>query len=63
MTVTWTAGYGDTAADVPQGIVAAGLLLVTDLYEHRSAQEVGVSIASNPAVERLLFKRRVGRFG
>lgn len=60
VTVTFTAGYGDTPADVPAPIRAAGLLMVADMYEHREAQVAGVSIADNVTVQRLLAPYRMG---
>lgn len=63
VTVTWTAGYGDAAADVPEDIKSAGLLLVADLYENRSGQELGSGLTENRAVMRLLTKYRVQGFG
>jgi uncharacterized phiE125 gp8 family phage protein len=63
VTVTWVAGYGATAADVPPDIVAAGLLLLQDLYENRTAQELGTALQHNETVTRLLTKFRVQGFG
>lgn len=39
--VAFTAGYGDTAADVPEPIRRALLLLIAHWYEYRSPIEVG----------------------
>lgn len=63
VTVEWVAGYGDAASNVPQDIIAAGLLMLADLYENRAATEVGATIARNPSVDRLLAKHRVRTFG
>jgi uncharacterized phiE125 gp8 family phage protein len=59
VTVTFVAGYGDTAADVPKGIQQAALLLMTDLYENRSAHEVGTIISANRTVDALLMPFRM----
>lgn len=53
--VTYVAGYGDTAADVPEGIRSAMLLKISDLYEHRGAVVVGAAVNYlNAAVDSLL---------
>ena len=39
--IAFTAGYGDAAADVPEPIRHAILLLVAHWHEHRSPFEVG----------------------
>ena len=39
--IAFTAGYGDAAADVPEPIRQALLLLIAHWYEHRSPLEVG----------------------
>lgn len=62
VTVTWRAGFGPAATDVPSDVVAAGLLMVQDLYEQRAAT-VAAALAENPAVERLLGKHRITGFG
>lgn len=54
VTVTFVAGYGSSASDVPANIRSAGLLLVEDLYRHRAAQSVDYEIHPNPAVTSLL---------
>lgn len=54
VTVTFVAGYGDAAADVPTNLINAGLLLVADLYGHREAQSIGSVIYENKAVDRLI---------
>ena len=52
----------DEASDVPvpASVRAAVLLIAADLHENREAQFVGVSVAENPAVHRLLHFYRVG---
>lgn len=55
VTVTYTAGYGDTAATIPKPIRQAILLTLGDLYRDREAGSAGVTI--NPistTVEKLL---------
>lgn len=54
VTITYTAGYGDDAADVPAALRQAGLLMIGDLYENREAQSADYEIRPNPAAERLL---------
>lgn len=56
--VTFTAGYGATAASVPAPMRAAVLLLTGDLYENREAAGVK-ALQGNPAVRRLLDPYRV----
>lgn len=63
VTVTFIAGYGAAAA-VPDIIKSAIYLMLTDLYEHRSAgTEVtggrNLSVAPNPTVDRLLAAFKV----
>lgn len=49
-----TTGSPATADDVPGPIKDAIMLLISDRWENREAQAVGVSIAENPALMRLL---------
>ena len=60
--VAFTAGYGDAAADVPETIRHAILLLIAHWHEHRSPLEVG-PIAQPPPdmVEQLLAPYRTMR--
>lgn len=48
VTVTFTAGYGDDAADTPEPIRAAIRLLAAHLYEHREAVALGATVAELP---------------
>ncbi|MCB1549189.1 MAG: head-tail connector protein [Hyphomicrobiaceae bacterium] len=48
--IVFTAGYGDTAADVPAPIRQALLLLVAHWYEHRDPSEVGSETARVPSM-------------
>jgi uncharacterized phiE125 gp8 family phage protein len=56
--ITFTAGYGATAASVPAPLRAAVLLLTGDLYENREAGGAK-ALAENPAVQRLLAPYRI----
>lgn len=46
VSITWTAGYGDAAADVPAPIKQAILFLVDHWYENRGAVTVGSGITT-----------------
>jgi len=62
VSITWTAGYGTTAASVPAAIRHALLLMIGQWYENREASVIGVSVADLPlAVEALLSPFRVNR--
>lgn len=61
MTVTWTAGYGATAADVPANIVQAAKFLVAIWHMHRAAPEREERLP--PAVEALVGVSRRGWIG
>lgn len=61
--IEYEAGPDHTASPppiMPKGVLAAIRLVLTDLYENRSAQEVGTIISANKAVEALLNQHRVG---
>lgn len=60
VTVTYTAGYGETA-DVPHPIRQAILLLVSDMYERRTDTVIGATVAKVGVVEMLLSPYRVLR--
>ena len=55
--VTYVAGYGEAASDVPAPIVAAALLYIADLYQTREASRQA-NIVDNPAAMRLLSPYR-----
>jgi len=60
--VTYIAGYGDAAADVPEDITRAILLMVGHLYENREAVITGSGAGSKElemAVDALLWTERV----
>lgn len=56
--VTFTAGYGDDAADVPMPLRSAMLLLVGELYANREPQ-AGDEASLPPVVRRLLAPYRI----
>ncbi len=61
-TVTYTAGWGVSAATVPQPLVQALLLLVGHLYENREAVVVGSNAIKLPmAVDWLVMPFRLPR--
>jgi hypothetical protein len=45
ITVTYTVGYGDTAANVPDSIIAWMLMNIASLYEHRESVVVDGRVA------------------
>ena len=60
--IALTAGYGDAAADVPDPIRQAILLLIAHWYEHRSPLEVGPQAQLPPdMVSKLLAPYRTMR--
>lgn len=60
--IEFTAGFGAAAADVPQPVRQALLLLVAHWYEHREATEPGAtSAAVPPSVSELLMPYRTPR--
>jgi uncharacterized phiE125 gp8 family phage protein len=60
--IAFTAGYGDAAADTPEPIRHAILLLVAHWHEHRSPLEVGPLAQPPPdMVEKLLKPYRAMR--
>lgn len=61
--ITYVAGFGDTAADVPQSIRHAILMLVAHWYNHREAS-TDLNLKEVPfAVESLLNRHRVAWYG
>lgn len=56
--VTFTAGYGPDASDVPRPLCAAILLMAGSMYEFREA-DAARALTENPAVARLLSPYRV----
>ena len=61
--VTYVAGYGDDAADVPQSVRQAILLLVGHWYENRMATTEANMREMPFAVESLIGLERVGWYG
>lgn len=60
VTVTYTAGLmaGSPLALADKDIRAAILLVFADLWDNREAQIIGVSVAINPTLDRLLHLHR-----
>lgn len=61
--ITYVAGFGDDATDVPQGIRQAILLLVGHWYENRMAVSEARLTEVPIAVEALIGNERVGWYG
>lgn len=62
--IRFVAGYGATAAAVPQAIKQAILLLVSQLYEHRTPEVTGAVIGQVKfAFEALLSPYRLNEIG
>jgi uncharacterized phiE125 gp8 family phage protein len=61
--ITYVAGYGDAATDVPQSIRQAILLLVGHWYENREAVTDGSPKELPMAVNALIGVERVGWYG
>lgn len=60
VTITFVAGYGSQASDVPQAIRQAILLVLGHWYEHRELAVVGTSVVELPrSAEWLLSPYRV----
>lgn len=60
--ITFTAGYGESTADLPATITQALIMLVGHWYEHREPIVVGTIVAHVPhSVESLLSLNRVVR--
>ena len=59
--ITYTAGYGDTAADVPRRCRQAVLLMVGHWYENREEVVIGSRLVAQipVAAEALLYQERV----
>ena len=55
VTITFTAGYGSSASDVPQQFKDAIKLIVGDLYENRQETITGTIVASLPRGVRSLL--------
>lgn len=61
--ITYRAGFGDAAADVPPDIIVAAKLLLGHLYEHREAVADARMAELPMGVEMLLNRHRVGWYG
>lgn len=61
--VTYVAGYGDDASDVPAAVVEALKLMIGHYYENREATITGTIISRIPlGAQHLLWKKRVKQF-
>ena len=64
VTITYKAGYGLTAATVPERIRQRILIEIADLYEHRQTAVIGVTgIAIPRQPDDLIYSYRVGVIG
>lgn len=61
--ITYVAGYGDAATDVPQSIRQAILLLIGHWHEHRTAAAEATITEVPMAVDALIGVERVGWYG
>lgn len=61
--ITYTAGFGDTAADVPAGLRHAILMLVSHWYENREAASETKLNDVPMAVDALIGNQRVAWYG
>lgn len=59
VTVTFTAGYGAAASDVPESVRSTIQSLVGDMYEERESFLAGTTVAENPATKRALMRYRL----
>lgn len=62
VTVSFRAGYGDAAADVPEGLRQAILLLAGHWYEHREAVAAGALAQVPLAVDSLIGTHWTGEY-
>lgn len=67
VSITYTAGYGDAADDVPQCVRRGILIVVGGLHENRQAWETGtivteLKMGQLAAAEALLLPERIKRF-
>jgi len=61
--ITYVAGFGDAAADVPQSVRQAMLLMIGHWYENREAVAEGNFKELPMAVDALIGVERVGWYG
>lgn len=61
--ITYRVGYGDTAADVPQNLRHALLLLVDHWYQHRGASSESRLMPIPFGVDALIATERVSWYG
>ena len=62
VTITFTAGYGDAASDVPMPIRLAIKVMAGDFYEHRQSYVSGRNLVETKVIQRLLAPFYVARF-
>lgn len=61
--IQFVAGYGDASTDVPEDIIHAVKLLVTDLYDNRGEIVVGTNVVRIPGhIQNLLHSYRLYDF-
>jgi uncharacterized phiE125 gp8 family phage protein len=59
ITVEYVCGYGDAGSDVPDAIIHALKLRVSDIFEHRESEMEGIATVNTKAFERLLWPYRI----
>lgn len=59
VTLNFTAGYGSSASDVPEGVRAAIKGILGELFEEREGVITGTIVRENPAIVRVLNRFRV----
>ena len=59
VTVEYRVGFGDAATDVPDTIIAAMLLHLADLFEHREETVLNAVPSSTKQYERLIASHRI----
>lgn len=59
VTVTFQAGYGADATDVPESARSTLQAMVGDLYEVREGSITGTVVTANPAIKRALNRYRL----
>ena len=60
VTLTYKAGYGDAASNVPIQLRQAHKLILAHYYENREQYVIGQSVEEIETVKRLLWEFRVG---
>ena len=57
--ITYVAGYGDAASDIPESVRTAMLMLIGHLYEHREAVTEAKVMTTPMAYEMLMNNQRL----